>query len=202
MRDISTSPSKEPNYGTKSAIHRVRVPAERVGVLIGQKGLVKRRIESACKISLEVNSETGEIEFSAPMELSDPTLVFKIQNIITAIGRGFSPWKALKLLDDDVMFEVIDLRDSVGKSRRNLQRVKGRLIGRDGKTRKIMEETTDVDVSIYGHTVAFIGRASELEVARDAIDKLVGGSQHKTVYRFLGRKRHEMKKERLKLWES
>ncbi len=182
--------------------NRVKIPAERVGVLIGQKGKAKKSIESACKISLKIDSETGDVEFTLPKELTDPTVVFKIQNIITAIGRGFPPWKALKLLDDDFMFEVIDLRAAVGKSRRNLQRIKGRLIGAEGKARKIIEETTDVDVSIYGRTIALIGRVSELEVARDAIDKLIGGSQHKTVYRFLGHKRHEMKKERIKLWES
>jgi ribosomal RNA assembly protein len=182
--------------------NRVKIPTDRIGVLIGKDGKVKKRIESACNTSLKIDGETGEVEFSTPKELIDPTVVFKIQNIITAIGRGFPPWKALKLLDDDFMFEVIDLRNAVGKSRRNLQRVKGRLIGNEGKTRKIIEETTDVDVSIYGRTLALIGRASELEVAKAAIDKLIGGCEHKTVYRFLSYKRHEIKKERIKLWES
>jgi ribosomal RNA assembly protein len=181
---------------------RVRIPNERIGVLIGQDGSVKKKMEAICRVNLNIDSETGEVEIISEKDVKDPTLILKIQNIILAIGRGFSPERALKLLEDDVMLDVLDLRDFVGKSRENIQRIKGRIIGKDGKTRRIIEETTNVYVSIYGHTVSLVGRVGELEIARNAIQKLIDGCQHKTVYRFLYRMRQEIKKERMKLWED
>ncbi len=181
---------------------RVRIPAERVGVLIGRSGSIKKKIESMCKVKLEIDSETGEVTIIGSEQIEDPTTIFKAQNIVLAIGRGFSPEKAFKLMDDDVILHIIDLRDAAGRSKKDLQRIKGRLIGKKGKTRRIIEETTNVDVSIYGHTVALIGRLEELEIAKEAIEKLVAGSQHKTVYRYLGRKRSELKRSRLELWEK
>ncbi|RLG91245.1 MAG: RNA-processing protein [Candidatus Hecatellales archaeon] len=185
-----------------SQIFRVRIPVERVGVLIGREGNIKKKIESMCKVKLEVNSETGEVDIAPTKEMDDPTLIFKAQNIVLAIGRGFSPEKAFKLIDDDYFLHIINLRDVIGRSKRDLKRIKGRVIGKEGKTRRIIEETTNVDVSIYGHTIALIGRIEELTIAKEAIEKLVSGSQHKTVYKFLGRKRSELKKARFELWEK
>lgn len=181
---------------------RLRIPSERVAVLIGHEGLVKKKIEATCNVKLNVDGETGEVEIIANENVEDPTMPFKAQNIVLAVGRSFSPEKAFKLLGDDVLLQVIDLRDFTGRSKSDLRRIKGRLIGKNGKTRRIIEETTDADVSIYGYTVSIIGKMEELEAAKKAVEKLIAGSQHKTVYRFLERKRHEMKKEKLKIWES
>ncbi len=189
------------NWGV-GQVFRLKIPVERVGVLIGKDGIVKHKIESACKVKLNIDSETGEVNIIARDDMDDPTLMFKAQNIVLAIGRGFSPEKAFKLLDDDYYLHIIDLRDILGKSKSNLVRVKGRIIGKEGKTRRIIEETAGVDVSVYGHTVAIIGVVENIEIAKEAIEKLVKGSQHKTVYRFLGRKRSELKRSRLELWEK
>jgi ribosomal RNA assembly protein len=55
---------------------------------------------------------------------------------------------------------------------------------------------------VYGHTVSIIGTIEEAEVAREAIQMLVRGSMHSNVYRFLNRKRRELKKNMLELWEK
>jgi len=80
--------------------------------------------------------------------------------------------------------------------------VKGRIIGQEGKTRRIVEELTDADVSVHGHTVAIIANLDEMEIAREAIKMLLRGSEHSTVYRYLHRKRRELKKKRLEIWEK
>ena len=41
---------------------------------------------------------------------------------------------------DDTFLEVIDLREYVGKSKSALNRIRGRIIGLNGKSRKIIEE--------------------------------------------------------------
>ena len=67
------------------------------------------------------------------------------------------------------------------------------MIGTRGKTRRILEELTNVDVSVHGHTVALIGEAFHLAIAREAAEMLLRGSEHNTVYRFLERKREAIK---------
>ncbi len=180
-----------------------KIPKDRIGALIGPEGKVKQALEKRLKVELTIDSEAGDITIMLKPEAEDPSLLFRAQEVVTAIGRGFSPEGAFRLIDDeDLMLEVIDLREMFGTSQSELQRVKGRIIGQEGKTRRIIEELTEADVSIHGHTVSIIAGVDEMEVAREAVKMLLRGSMHSTVYRYLHRKRRELKKRKLELWEK
>jgi len=181
----------------------IKIPKERIGVLIGPKGSVKELIERRLNVELDIDSKTGDVEITLNGNAEDPSLLFRAKDVVRAIGRGFSPERAFKLLEDeDKVFEMIDLRDIFGRSQSNIKRVKGRIIGKDGKTRRIIEELTGALLSVYGDTVSIIGNIEQVETAREAVKMLIKGSQHRTVYKFLQRKRHELKKRRLELWET
>lgn len=180
-----------------------KIPKDRIGALIGPEGQVKATMENRLSVELTIDSETGDVTITLAKEDSDPSLLFRAKEVVTAIGRGFSPDRAYRLIsDEDSALEVIDLREIFGRSPSDLQRVKGRIIGQEGKTRRIIEELTEADVSVHGHTVSIIANIDQMDVARQAIQMLLQGSQHSTVYRFLHRKRRELKKKKLELWEK
>jgi len=181
----------------------IKIPKERVGALIGPDGHVKQNIEKRLSVELQVDSQSGDIIAVLNPEAEDPSVLFRVKDVVTAIGRGFSPERAYRLLEDeDAMLEVLDLRDVVGRSESDLKRLKGRIIGKEGKTRRIIEELTEAEVSVYGHTVSIIGNVDQTEVARKAIQMLIKGSQHSTVHQFLHKKRRELKKKKMELWEA
>ncbi len=180
-----------------------KIPKDRIGALIGPEGKVKQVLEKRLKVELTIDSETGDVAIKLAPESDDPSLLFRAQEVITAIGRGFTPEGAFRLIDDEeLLLEVIDLRETFGTSQSDLQRVKSRLIGQEGKTRRIIEELTEADVSIHGHTVAIIADMDQMEIAREAVKMILRGSMHSTVYRYLNRKRRELKKKKLELWEK
>jgi ribosomal RNA assembly protein len=181
----------------------IRIPKERVGVLIGPEGKTKKSIEDKLSVELQIESETGGVTVLLAEKAEDPSLLFRAKDVVTAIGRGFSPEYAFRLIrDENAVLDIIDLRTIFGKSESDLRRVKGRIIGMSGKTRRIIEELTDANVCVYGHTVSLIGNVEQVQVAREAIQMLINGSLHSTVYRFLHRKRRELKKKMLELWEK
>lgn len=181
----------------------VRLPKERVGALIGQGGETKRAIEKILSVKLQIESETGGVTITLTESVEDPSALLKAKDVVTAIGRGFSPEHAFRLIrDEDAFLDIIDLRTIFGKSESDMKRVKGRIIGMDGKTRRIIEELTDTHIAVYGHTIGIIGNIEHAQVAREAIQMLIQGSQHATVYKFLHRKRRELKKSMLELWEK
>ena len=181
----------------------VRIPKERVGVVIGPDGRTKKKIEEKLSVELEIDSDAGDVHISVTENATDPSTLFRAKDVVTALGRGFSPEHAFRLVrDEDALMELIDLRGVFGKSEDDLKRVKGRIIGMNGKTRRIIEELTDANVAVYGHTVGVIGTLEQVQVARVAIEMLVKGSMHSTVYRFLHRKRRELKKKMLEIWEK
>ena len=180
----------------------IRIPGDRIGALVGPDGSVKSVIEKNLSVDLQVDSETGTVQVTLPSTVEDPTVLFRAKEVVTAIGRGFAPDHAFRLLDDDeILFQVIDLREIVGRSPSDLKRLKGRVIGKEGKTRKIIEELSEANISVYGHTISIIGYPEQSAIAREAVSMLIRGSLHGTVYRFLHKKRRELKKQRLQLWE-
>jgi ribosomal RNA assembly protein len=180
----------------------VRIPGDRIGALVGPEGRVKEAIEKKLSVNLQVDSESGNVQVALTQKSEDPTVLFRAREVITAIGKGFSPNHAFRLLnDDESVLEVIDLRETVGRSQSDLKRLKGRVIGKEGKTRRIIEELSEANISVYGHTISIIGEADQVAIAREAVRMLIGGSLHGTVYRFLHKKRRELKKKRLELWE-
>jgi ribosomal RNA assembly protein len=181
----------------------VRIPKERVGVLVGPDGKVKEHIEEKLSVKLQIESESGGVTAVLNEKANDPSLLFKAKDIVTAIGRGFSPEHAFRLIrDEDAIFDVIDLRDIFGRSESDIKRIKGRIIGMNGKTRRLIEELTEAEVTVYGHTVGLVGTFEQVNAARSAVQMLIDGNQHHTVYKFLQRKRSELKKQKLELWEK
>ncbi len=163
----------------------IRVPADRVGTLIGKNGETKKALQNISGIKLDIDTEEGEIIVHDDVELEDPVMALKILDVIKAVGRGFNPEKAMRLFEDDEYLEVVDLKEFVGDRTSQVTRVRGRLIGKDGKTRRIIEELTGVDMVIYGNTVSLIGNSITLPVAKHAVELILQGSEHATVYHYL-----------------
>jgi len=179
------------------------IPKDRIGVLVGPKGTVKSRVEDSMGVDLTIDSETGLVDIRLRKDTQDPSNALRAKDIVVAIGRGFSPERALSLVNEDNTLDVLDLHDIFGKNEAEIRRVDGRIIGREGKTRRIIEEMTGTLVSVSGHTVSIIGSYESVSTAKDAIEKLLKGRQHGTVYKFLRRKKSEAKKEKaLGLWED
>ena len=174
-------------------IYELRIPKDRIAVLIGKEGSIKKDIETETKTKLEVDSKEGDVFISG----EDALGLYACREVILAIGRGFNPDIAKLLLKSDYCFEVIDLKDYSGKSRDTLLRIKGRVIGSEGKTRKLVEELTESYVCVYGKTIGIIGLPESVSIARQAIESLLRGAPHANVYQFLEKKRRELKRTKI-----
>ena len=179
----------------------IRIPTDRIGALIGKSGNTKKLIEKKCSVNLDIDSEGGEILITTKT-LSDNIEPFKAVEIVSAIGRGFSPENAMRLLRGDNSLHIIDLREFTGKSPDQIERVKGRIIGEGGKARINIENLTNALITVYGRTVAIIGQPDQLKLAVDAITSLSKGSMHGPVYSKLESARRREKTEKAQISED
>ncbi len=169
-------------------MQHVTIPQDRIGVLIGEGGETLREIEEAAEVRLNVDSENGSVSIET---VGDPVTGLKGPDIVRAIGRGFTPDDALRLLDDEMtMLDVIDI-DAHARNDNDLERLKGRLIGEGGRTRELLEELTGAAVVIYGSTLAVIGDPEQVDTVRRAAEMLLDGAPHGTVYSFLEDRQRE-----------
>jgi ribosomal RNA assembly protein len=171
---------------TQEFSYELKIPEERIAVLIGEKGETKKEIEEQTKTQLNISKE-GEVT----MHGNDALFLYIAQDIVKAIARGFNPKTALLLLQTDYALEIIDIKDFSGKSKSDLIRLRGRIIGREGKARKEIERLTSTFISVFGKTVAIIGETTNVFDARESIELLLKGSKHATAYHFLEKKKKE-----------
>ena len=79
----------------------------------------------------------------------------------------------------------------MGKKPNHVRRMRARLIGTDGKTRRVLEDLSETYISVYGNTVGVIGDEWGSDVARRGLDMLLSGAEHRTVYSFMERMRRK-----------
>ena len=172
-----------------------RIPHDRVAVIIGAAGATRKMLQKAagCKY-LGIDSETGEVSVIwGDAGSFDPVKAMKLPDVIKAIGRGMAPKKAVKLLDDENFFTLVDIKDYVGKRSNQQRRVRGRIIGSKGKIRRLIEGHTGCEISVYGSTVVIVGDEVGLLLAQDAVERIASGSEHGAVIKGLERERKRVR---------
>ena len=172
-------------------MQEIKVTGNRIGVLIGKNGATKKELEEKTKTAISIDSKEGIVQVTG----DDPPLLLRGVEVIQAINRGFSPERAFVLLEDeDLIFDIIDL-SALTDNPHQMDRLRGRIIGKDGRSREQIEHMTDCEISVFGKTIAIIGLPEQMKVARSAVEMLIQGISHEVVYGYLERKRREAKQD-------
>lgn len=149
-----------------------KIPEERLEKL----NLKKIKDYLGCDIEIK----DGQIIISSPDSFKE----YIGRNVITAYGRGFSLEDSLDLLDENKYLKIIELKDYVN-NKKQLTRVRGRVIGKKGKVKKEIERITGAKIAIYGKTIAIIGTNEEIAKVEIAVNKILLGGKQITVLRLL-----------------
>ena len=183
--------------------HLSRVAKDRIAVLIGKGGQTRKMIEDSCGGTLTIDSQTGDVSIVWDEEV-DPIKKMKIPDVINAIGRGLAPRRAIQLIEDEMFLRIYDIREWVGRQPKQTKRMRGRLIGTNGRIRTLIEEFSNCEIAIYGSTVVVIGDRDGLELAAPAIEGILRGSEHGTVLFGLekDRKRQRLKSKNLDTFQE
>ena len=168
----------------------IKIPKDRIAVLIGEKGSVRRRLEKLTNTKIKVDSKEGIVDITA----DDSIDLFEAKPLIMAIARGFNPKLAEQLKNEKNCLEIINIEVFSGKSKKKFIRIKSRCIGKEGKAKDMLEKLTETDICIYGKTVAIIGEIEHVVIAKRAIESLLNGSKHGGVYAQIQKRKDELEK--------
>ena len=159
----------------------IKISKDRMPILIGKRGSTKRQIETRTRTKIRIDSKEGDVEILS----EEPYNIYTAKLVVTAIARGFNPELAIILTREDIGLEIINMPDIIGKNKNKLVRQKSRIIGTSGRSKKTIEDLTNTTISVHGKTVSIIGHFEDIVLARKAIEKLIQGSKHGNVYRWI-----------------
>ncbi len=145
----------------------------------------KKELEKKLNIVITIKGKTATIQGS-------PFNEYEASLILDAISLGFSAKKALQLADEQFIFRKLPVKNFT--KRKNLHEVRARIIGKQGKTKRTIEEISGCNIIIKDNTIGLIGPSESIETATTALTNLIRGSKQANVYRYLERMNAERKK--------
>jgi len=143
----------------------------------------KKKLEEKLKVKITNKDKILFIEGKAEDE-------YIAIEVIEAINLGFTADKAL-FLTEEFILEKINIKDLT--KRHDLERIRGRIIGTQGRTKKTIESLSECFISLYNNTIGIIGRAEDIEKAMQALTSLIQGSKQSKVYSYLEREKSKEK---------
>lgn len=160
------------------------VPDQQFNKVKSELNIIKKTIEGKGNCSLELDEKDRRVILKC--ESTGIYEFMRISKVIEAIIIGFSYVSALRLMDESKDLVIINLKDYASNPQHE-RRIKARIIGESGKVKRNIQELTSTEIIIADHVVSIIGKAEDVELAKRAIQMLIEGKEHSTVYKFLNR---------------
>ncbi len=136
----------------------------------------RKKLESNLNVKIVVREREISID-------GDPEDEFIAEKVIEAVNFGFSVSTALLIRGEDFIFEILNIKNYT--HRKDLERIRARIIGTGGKTFKTLKELTDCNFAIKDNEVGIIGSPELIKNASDAVIAIIHGSKQANVYSFL-----------------
>lgn len=140
--------------------------------------ILKNKAQLEKKLNIKITNKGQDVSIDGAAEDE-----YIAEKVIDALNFGFPFSHALLIKDEDNMFEIINIKDHT--KRRDLERIRARIIGTQGKTLKTLSKLTECHFEIKDNEVGLIGDSEHIKNAQEAIIHLVKGSKQGNVYKFL-----------------
>ena len=150
----------------------------------------------------EVKKTKKELEKNLDVEIDikgkkvvakgQPLNEYEATKVLDAINFGFSAKKALSLKEENVVFRILNIKKFTKK--KNLKVVRARIIGKQGKTKKTIENISNAHIIIKDNEIGIIAQADSIEDIVTALTSLIRGTKQSNTYRYLekfNRLKHE-----------
>lgn len=136
----------------------------------------RRRLEEALHVKIFVKEKEVIIAGEADTE-------YLAEKVVEAVLFGFPVEVALLIEKEDFIFEILNIKDYT--LRRDLETIRARLIGKEGRTLRTLNQLTDCYFELKGNSIGIIGMPELIKNSQDAVISLIRGSKQANVYNYL-----------------
>ncbi len=118
-----------------------------------------------------------------------PTDEYIAEKVIDALNFGFPFSVAILIKEEDFILEIINIKDYT--KRKDLERIRARIIGTKGKTLKTLNQLTKCYFELKDNYIGIIGHPEHIENAQEAVISIIKGAKQSNVYSHL--EKHQVK---------
>lgn len=137
-------------------------------------------------LQVRFNVKSKAVELRTSKFTQESGALQKGADFIQALSYGFELEDAIAMLRlDDMYMEVFEIKDVRTLNGDHLGRAIARVVGKDGKTKFAIENSTRTRLVIAGQKIRILGGYKEIRMAREAVVSLILGKQPGMVYKNL-----------------
>lgn len=111
------------------------------------------------------------------------------EKVIDALNFGFPFSTSMLIKKEGFIFEIINIKDHT--KRKDLKRIRARIIGTRGKTLKTLNQITNCHFELKDNYIGIIGPPEYLESGQKAIIAIIKGAKQSNVYGLLKKNKIE-----------
>ena len=167
----------------KSASRRIPIPPHRMTPLKKAWIQIYTPLVQHLHLQVRMNVKKRSVDLKCSELTEDIGAVQKASDFIKAFTLGFEVNDAIALLRlEDLFIDSFEIKDVKTLHGDNLSRAVGRIVGKDGKTRFTIENTSKTRIVIADTKIHILGSFQNIKVARDAVVNLIMGASPGKVY--------------------
>ena len=136
----------------------------------------KKKLEKILKVKITNRGKEVFIEGDSENE-------YIAEKVIYALDLGFPFEIAMSIKKENFSFGILNIKDYT--KRKDLERVRARIIGKGGKTLKTLHELTKCYFELNNNNVGIIGDDEHIKNAEEAVVAIIKGAKQSNVYSFL-----------------
>lgn len=121
---------------------------------------------------------------------------FLVEKVIIAVDFGFEIDDALLLLKENFDLKFINIKEHT--PRKNLTEVRARIIGKDGRAKRTIEELTGGAIVVQTGSIGIIVDNEHLSQAIQGVISLIQGAKHGNVFSYLEKQNANITKSHFK----
>lgn len=136
----------------------------------------RKKLEKILKV--KITNKGREVTFEG-----SPEDEYDAGRVIEALDMGFSFSDAISIKEKELEFDKLNIKDFARRG--NLEKIRGRIIGKNGKVLAALSQLTKCSLEMKNNDIGIIGNPEEIKPAIDSIIHLIQGGKHSNIYRGL-----------------
>lgn len=145
--------------------------------------IIKNKKKLEQELNVKITNRGKEVTINGT-----PKYEYIAEKVIDAINFGF-PFPTALMIKEDFIFETINIKNYT--KRKDLKRIRARIIGTKGKTLKTLSNLTKCYFELKDNYIGIVGLPEYIKNAQEAVISIIQGSKQSNVYNYL--EKHQVK---------
>ena len=178
------APASAENIALLKESRKVPIPPHRLAPLKTNWEKIYTPLVEHLKLQVRMNLKKNKaVELRTSKHTIDDGALQKGEDFVKAFALGFDVDDAIALLRlDDLYIETFEIKDVKTLTGEHLGRAIGRIAGKDGKTKFAIENASRTRIVLADQKIHILGGFKNIRIAREAVVRLIMGSQPGKVY--------------------